>query len=157
MSDQVSIDESKILESFRVCRAEVHHEYDVLSSRLNSYMTSQAFLVSGYAISMGNVVQNTGREFRFIFPLILSAVALLLSFRAQPGITGACKVIAEWHLKQEKLFLSGTVLDDYSVLRRVDITESHEKNLWFAQTAPWIFGSAWILMAILAVYLHGQP
>ena len=154
MSEEPREEESRILESFRVCREEIHHEYDILSARLNSYITSQAFLVSGYAISMGNSVPGTSSTFRLAFPLILSAAAILLSLRALPGIVGACTVIAQWHDRQSTLFEKGVGLADYEVLRRTNVREVHERHLWFATTSPWIFIAAWVLMAGLAIYLH---
>jgi len=154
MSENTHDDEARILESFRVCRSELQHEYDILSSRLTSFITSQAFLVSAYAISMGNMTP-TGPQFRLVFPLILSIVAILLSLRAHPGIVGACNIISRWHERQGELFAKGAGLSDYFVLRKDDVKEIHERNLWFAQTSPWIFGIAWLLMALLAIYLHG--
>ena len=148
------LDDAQILKAFQVCRAELHHEYDVLASRLNSYITSQAFLVSGYAISMGNTNQLWGNKFSLYFPLILSAVAIMLSLRAQPGIYGACAVISRWHIREADLFEMGRGLDDYKVIAEEDMRAMHDRNLWFAQTSPWIFGVAWLLMAMLTLYLH---
>jgi len=148
-------EEARILESFKVCRSELQHEYNVLANRLNSYITSQAFLVSGYAISMGNMVPGAGATFRLLFPLMLSLVGILLSIRAHPGISGACGVIGHWHAKEAKLFDKNCGLGDYDVLRKDDVRAIHDRNLLFAQTSPWIFGIAWLLMAVLAIYLHG--
>lgn len=145
--------DSRILESFLACRSELHHEYGVLSNRLNSYITSQAFLVSGYAISMGNMTLS-GHAFRLWFPLLLSVVAILLSLRAQPGIVAACDVISRWHGRQSELFNLNRGLEDYQVIDHKEIKKTHDRNLLFAQTSPWIFGVAWLLMALLAIQLN---
>jgi hypothetical protein len=154
MRDDKKDDDASILESFRVCREEIHHEYEILGSRLNSYITSQAFLVSGYAMSMGNLNPRTGPEFRLVFPILLSVVGTLLSLRALPGISGACTVLSKWHDRQSELFEKESGLDNYQVLRQTNVKEIHERNLWFASTSPWIFMAAWILMAGLAIYLQ---
>ena len=145
---------SRILESFLACRSELHHEYGVLTNRLNSYITSQAFLVSGYAISMGNMNPVMGHSFRLWFPLLLSAVAVMLSFRAQPGIVAACNVISRWHLRQAELFDLGRGLEDYGPIDHDPNKAIHDRNLLFAQTSPWIFGVAWVLMAVIAIELY---
>ncbi len=154
MEDVSQQTDAQILQSFQVCRAELHHEYDVLATRLNSYITSQAFLVSGYAISMGNMNPAWGREFSLYFPLLLSMVAIMLSFRAHPGIRGACNVITRWHHREADLFQLGRGLEDYDAIRAEDLRSSKDRNLLFAQTSAWIFGVAWFLMAVLAIYLH---
>jgi hypothetical protein len=144
----------QIMQAFQVCRAELHHEYDVLSNRLNSYITSQAFLVSAYAISMGNMNLAWGDLFNLTFPLLLSFVAILLSIRAQPGIGAACNIIARWHNREADLFQLARGLDDYAPIAEEELRVIHDRNLLFAQTSPWIFGPAWLLMAILTIYLH---
>ncbi len=153
MMDNRSEEEIRILESFRVCREEIHHEYDILGSRLNSYITSQAFLVTGYAMSMSNLNPVTGHEFRLVFPILLSVVSILLSLRALPGITGACFVLSKWHDRQAELFDKGVGLADYHVLKQTNVKEIHERNLWFASTSPFIFMTAWAIMAMFAIYL----
>jgi len=146
--------DAQILQAFQVCRAELHHEYDVLANRLNSYITSQAFLVSGYAISMGNMNSVFGLKFSLYFPLLLSLVAILLTVRAQPGISGACNAINRWHNREADLFQFGRGLADYGPIRADDLRASNDRNLWFAKTSAWIFGGAWLLMAVLTVYMH---
>ncbi len=156
--DSVKPEEQERAErAFRICRDEVKHEYGVLANRLNSYITSQAFLVSGYAISMGNMNPIWGSSFRICFPLLLAVLGLVLSFRAHPGIAGVCSVIQHWHWKQDDIFQSGASLDEYSVLRHVRVKEAHDGNLLFAQTATWIFGTAWVVMAGFAVYFFYLP
>jgi len=156
MDEKTQEEQARVRQAFKVCRAEVEHEYGVLANRLNSYMTSQAFLVSGYAISMGNMNPAWGNRFSLYFPLLLSLVGILLSIRAQPGITGVCDIISQWHDKQSALFELGLGLEDYDVLRRDTVKSIHDRTLWFAQTSHWIFGVAWFLMALLTIALHNS-
>ncbi len=145
---------AQTLASFKICRGEVNHEYGVLANRLTSYITSQAFLVSGYAISMGNMTAPAGTTFRLWFPLLLCLVGLLLTFRADPGIAGVCKVIEQWHQRQDELFSRGVGLEDFGVLQHQGVKTIHDNNLRFAQTSTWIFGIAWVCMAVLTVLLR---
>jgi len=154
MDEAQELTEAQILRAFEVCRSELHHEYGVLANRLNSYITSQAFLVSGYAISMGNANSIWGNRFSLYFPLLLSVAAILLSVRAQPGISGACNIISRWHSREADLFQLGRGLDDYNPIRTEGLRDINDRNLWFAQTSAWIFGVAWLLMALLSIYLH---
>jgi hypothetical protein len=154
MSELTPDQDAKYQAAFRTCRDEIKHEYGVLANRLNSYITSQAFLVSGYAISMGNMNPTWGNQYRLLFPLLLSVLGVVLTIRAHPGIAGVCQVIQHWHVKQKDLFKTGAKLDDYSVLKHDSVKKIHDSNLLFAQTSTWIFGSAWILMAGLAIYLR---
>jgi len=154
MTELTPAQEAKIQQAFKTCRDEIKHEYGVQANRLNSYITSQAFLVSGYAISMGNMNQAWGSHFRLAFPLMLSVLGIVLSFRANPGISGVCQVIQHWHGKQDELFRTGANLDEYSVLKHDKVRNIHDGNLLFAQSSTWIFGGAWVLMAGLAIYLH---
>ncbi|MDR3691649.1 MAG: hypothetical protein P4L46_19880 [Fimbriimonas sp.] len=154
MKEVTPEEDAKIQQSFRVCREEVKHEYGVLANRLNSYITSQAFLVSGYAVSMANTNPVWGSAFRLVYPLILCILGMILSIRAKPGISGVCRVIQQWHAKQSELFRSGASLDDYSVLRHDSVKKIHDNNLIFAQSSTYIFGGAWILMGLLSIYLH---
>lgn len=146
--------EERILKAFKTCRDEIQYEYNILAGRLNSYITSQSFLVSGYAISMGNSNPDWGARFRLYFCLLLSVMAIVLSIRAHPGIKGSCNAISRWHSREADLFEIGKGLEDYGPLFRSDLRAITDRNLLFAQTASWIFGSAWFFMALLSVYLH---
>jgi hypothetical protein len=144
-------------ESFKICREELNHEYGVLSSRLTSYITSQSFLVSAFAVAMNNVGSHWTHEYRLYFPVLLVFVGVSLSARAHPGIKGVCQIIHNWHVRQNKLFETSDELDDWEILRHEQVASVNERNLWFAQTSSWIFGIAWILMGVIAIwaYLHG--
>ena len=38
-------------ERFKLIRAEIHTEYDLIANRMNWYVTSQSFLVTAFALS----------------------------------------------------------------------------------------------------------
>jgi len=154
METEANWSDERILSSFKVCRDELHSEYGILSGRLNSYITSQAFLVSSYAISMGNMNSIWGARFSQYFSLLLSVMAIILSMRAHPGIKGSCRAISRWHNREADLFQIGRGLEDYGPINREGLRSINDKNLLFAQTSSWIFGIAWFLMASLSIYLH---
>jgi hypothetical protein len=56
------------LEKLGFYRAEIKHEFNLLSNRVNAYITSQSFLVVGFALAMGNLNPQWGSLFRLIFP-----------------------------------------------------------------------------------------
>jgi len=89
------------LEKLNHYRSENIHEWALLSNRVSAYITSQSFLVTAYAISMGNLDPH----FRWFFPPTLCLVGLLSSIRAYPGIEGATIIISQWRRKQDRLFL----------------------------------------------------
>jgi len=41
-------------ERFKLIRAEIHTEYDLIANRMNWYVTSQSFLVTAFALSGGD-------------------------------------------------------------------------------------------------------
>jgi hypothetical protein len=139
--------------SFQVCRDELKHEYGVLASRLTAYITSQAFLVSAFAVAMNNSDPAWGSRYRLLFPLLLSIMGVVLSVRANPGIKGVCQIIERWHIRQSELLAVATdELDDWEVLRQPTVATVNERNLWFAQTSPWIFGASWTLMGLIVIW-----
>ncbi len=164
------------LDKLSFYRREVAQEWNLLSNRVSSYITSQSFLVSAYAISMSNGNPKWGEKFTLFFPLIVSTAGLLASWRAYPGITGASKVIKMWRLKQDRLFWINPeeaandpsqaqrdpAMADYHDDRPVTLSKrSHEVNdaiharsLDFAVSAPWIFGICWIALIALVLILH---
>jgi hypothetical protein len=137
----------------KICRDEVMHEYNVLANRLTSFITSQSFLVSAYAVSMNNVNPSWGDSYRLVFPLLLSAVGIVLSVRANPGITGVCDVINKWHERQEAIFLESPHLEEYAVLQRPTTRDYHQRSLLFAEASAWIFIVTWLALGRLSVWL----
>ncbi len=145
---------SPALAAFRICRDEVKHEQDVLSGRLSSYITSQSFLVSAYAVSMGNLNPKWGGDFRLAFPIVLCLVGFLLSVRAQPGITDASTIIGRWHLRQDELLEQHPDLAFYEMLHGSRTERLRARDQWFALAAGYIFAAAWVAFGILSLGLY---
>lgn len=141
-------------ESIRICREEIQHEQGVLGSRLASYITAQAFLVSGYAVSMGNMSPAWGATFKLVFPTALSAVGLILSIQAYPGIAGSSEIISRWHARQHDIFNANAEVRELYVQHEEAIQASYRRSLWFAHTSPWTFGALWILLGAVTIWMH---
>ncbi len=140
-------------ETYKMCREEGKHEFDILAGRLNTFITSQSFLVSAYAVSMNNSEAHWGHLYRLIFPTLLSVMGLILSVRALPGISAAVLMIRHWHRRQDGLLEADEELQKYYALQPQEQTLIHARDIWFAQTSPYIFGVAWILFGALALIL----
>jgi hypothetical protein len=161
------------LEKLQFYRGEDRHEWTLLSNRLSSYITSQSFLVTSYAIAMGNSNPKWAGWFTLLFPSLVAILGLATSWSAYPGITGAMTIIALWHRKERRLFLAAATataqsgprdptMEDYhdgrprvrlrGGAREVDVI--HERSLRFALSIPWLFGTTWFLLLTLTVALH---
>ncbi len=119
-----------------------------------TYITSQSFLVSAYAVAMNSGDFKWGVTYRLAFPLILCCAGTLLSIQAFPGISGACHIIERWHIKQNDLLEANPQLEDYNILHRKDMAKVYGRSLWFSLASPWLFATVWILLAALAIWLH---
>jgi hypothetical protein len=148
------------LEKLRFYRAEIQHEFNLLSNRVNAYITSQSFLVVGFALAMGNLNPHWGSLFRLIFPPALALLGIATSIQAWPGIRGACDSISLWREKQQRLFEHDPSMDDYRIERPIVQSSQgrsmdiiHERSLWFAKCCPWIFATGWSVFGLLALVL----
>lgn len=163
------------LEKLRYYRAESRHEYSLMLTRLGTYMTSQSFLFIAYPSAMGTTIAGDAR-FSFYFPVLLCILGFILSFHAYPGLAGASDRIDMWRDMEKKLFelrqqTKGNVtvvsvdpdLADFRGEPRPLSAEGDRKQttdviyvrgLRFARATPFIFGTSWVLLELLTVYLH---
>jgi hypothetical protein len=141
------------VQAFRLIRDEVKHEQGVLAGRLSSYITSQSFLISAYAVANNHQADKWGFSFRFYVTITLSVVGFLLSARARPGIKDASDIIARWHERQDQLLSDNQDLVIYQTLRHEEMKGIRRRDQWFAQAAAYIFMSAWIILAALSIIL----
>ncbi|MCW3060011.1 MAG: hypothetical protein JWQ02_1832 [Capsulimonas sp.] len=175
---QVSALSAKI-EKLKFYRDEDAREWALLSNRVNAYVTSQSFLVSASVVAMGNSAPH-GHLFRLVIPLILGMIGLGTSVLAYQAVTSAMDVIRLWRDKCAALTSTHAhteALDDYYVVRGQrynwlqavnqslfarfraqvadpEIDEIHVRSLKFALLTPWIFGTAWVVFALLEIYFY---
>jgi len=165
------------LEKLKFYRDEDRQEWNLISNRVSSYITSQSFLVSAYTIAMGNGNPKWGDTFTLYFPLLLATVGLFASFYAYPAISAARTIIELWHKKQGRLYLLNPdeaeknpeaaqhdpMMDDFRdgrpliPARRANgepVDELHLRSLRFAIAMPWLFGITWIVLAGLVLVLR---
>ena len=151
------------LDKLKFCRAEIRDEYSLLSGRVSTLISSQSFLIIAYASAMNNQIAPWSGEFRLVFPLLLSALGLVISLQSSWGIRAAMDTIALWHERQSQLVARDPSLEEYRVhrpeVRRrdgqlVDIT--HARSLVFARWMPHTFGVSWLLLGLLALALHSR-
>jgi len=147
--DQASGQENAA-ESFRVCREEIQHEYSILSNRLSSYITSQSFLVTGYAISLGASISGLRNDLRLVFSASLCLLGIALSVRAMPGIAGASRVIELWHGRQSEL-LASQALPGYQVMLGEEYRQIQKRSLDFSKASVWLFGCGWVVFLAVAI------
>ncbi len=165
------------LELLKYYREEIRHEFNLLGSRVSSYLTSQSFLVVSYVTAMVNTA-TWGRNYAIIFALLLCGLGGALSWRATNGIDGACEIIKKWLAQQNLLFHDSPVnspevthpnlvafhINRLKSKEKGDDNESptthadeiHDRSLKFSKLAPRIFGVAWGSFACLSIvnYFH---
>ena len=155
-------------------RSEDMHEWSLLTSRVSTLVTSQSFLVSGYAISMGNSIVP---HFTLYFPLLLSVIGLCITWYSYPGITGGAQIITLWHKKQGRLFLLNPdeseadpeaacpdpAMNDYRDGRTLAVSKAtgnvpmdpvQANSLRFATVMPLLFGVTWLALIGLRLILY---
>ncbi|MFP2930646.1 hypothetical protein ACLESO_36700 [Pyxidicoccus sp. 3LG] len=153
----------KNLDLLQFYRSEIKFESDMLSSRLNAFISSQAFLVIAYAGSLGALARDWGNPLILVLPPSLALLGLVLALHAGPGIRAAHAVIQEWHLRQRELLSRAEDLEDY---RRAlsptpedrgpgaAVRDRFKQGTVFAKHAPWIFALAWCHFGALPIVLY---
>ncbi len=154
-------DFSAKLEKLRFYRSEIKQEYDLLSNRVSSYVTSQSFLCIALTASMSNQNPKWGELFTLIFPIVFSLIGIATSIQSIRAISAASKTIGLWHLKQNELFENTPELADFRIERVLTETNSgkpkdvvFEHGLTFARWSPPIFIAAWCVFFWLAIFFY---
>jgi hypothetical protein len=144
-------------------RSEIKFQSDLLSSRLNALISSQSFLVLGYATATSGLLGRWQDSFALLVPPALALLGLILSLYARPGIRAAHAAIEHWHAEQRKLFSREPELEEYRVAlsseqpgpgRGPATPKRLREGTAFAVRAPWIFAVAWCYFGALPVLLH---
>ena len=148
------------LDKLKFYRAEIMHEFGLLSGRVSTYVTSQSFLTIAYTSAMGNSNPRWGALFTLIFPCALALLGIMLSLRARDAIEAAVETITLWHAKQRQLFEADATMDAYRIQRTGADTPGalvdavHRRSLAFSRLMPRIFLLAWCVFGLLAAWLH---
>ncbi len=153
------------LDKFRFYREEIKHEFDLITGRLNAYLSAQSFLVLAYAASMNITNLKSQEHFPFWFSTLLAVIGVALSLQAQAGIRAADKTIDFWNIKIDKLvtcnqwigdeYQSGRYQESSRIVRGRRIDPFHTPGLSLPRYSPWIFGGSWILLWGLTFFFQG--
>ena len=135
-------------------RSEIKFESELLSNRLNSFISSQSFLLIAYGGSMSGLIGHWNRPFALAFPPVLALLALSLSCQAMPGIKASFAVIDEWRRKQNALCADDPDLALYSLSPGSALTEWQRQGSIFAKHAPPLFIAAWCYLILLPIFLY---
>lgn len=155
--------DSIILERFKLYRDEIKHEFDLITGRLNAYLSAQSFLILAYAAAMNTTNNKSLQKFPLIFSSILAVVGIILSLQAIRGIAAADYTVRKWNLRIRNLrrdynwlrdYQSGREEDNVLIRNGIEVDPTHEKGLNFPRFSPYLFILTWVLLLILAVYLQ---
>lgn len=143
-------------------RNEIQFESQMLSGRLGAYLSSQSFLVIAYASTLTAGWAKPG-AFVLLVSLPLALLGFVLSLDALRSIRTSYGVIQRWHDRQNALLEQHGHLADYwptehgadEPPRDPTLGQRFHEGTLFAIRSPWIFGTAWIYLAGVAVWLYG--
>lgn len=139
-------------------RSEIRFETELLSGRLNAFLSAQSFLIIAYATSMSGAL-DSAPYYMVLVPLPLALLGLILSIYAWPSIRTSYESISKWQERQEELLTSRTDIATYWPTSgpqrgRYDpsLMVGLQRSSLFARHTPWIFSIAWIYFGGLAFF-----
>ncbi|WP_051329098.1 hypothetical protein [Geminicoccus roseus] len=144
-------------------RSEIQFESQMLSSRLNSFISSQSFLLIAYGSSMGVLVGQWRNPFTLALPPFLGLLGLVLALQTWPGIRTAYAAVEEWHKKQGVLLARHPDLEIYFRRSFVDfrtrvqgetVEYRFQQGTMFTRHSPWILSIAWCYFTALPVVMY---
>lgn len=150
-------------ELLRFYRDEVKFQSDLVANRVDAFISSQSFLVLGYATAMAESIGRWHNALTLALPPALALLGLVLTFHAWLGIRAAYAVIAEWRKRESELLDRDAALRAYTPATTVDAADSvhpggarriFREGAIFARRAPWIFALAWCYFGALPVLLY---
>lgn len=149
-------DISRELDLLKFYRGEIRFESDVLSGRLNAFISSQAFLVIAYASSMSSSNGRWSSLFTVVLPPCLALLGLALALLARPGIRAVRAVIDRWRIREAELVSRSHEISAYTLVGdqegRLEIGRRRREGVLFAERAPVVFIVAWCWFILLPLY-----
>lgn len=160
MQDTDDANRSENIKRLGSFRSEIQFESQMLSSRLSAYLSSQSFLVIAYASSMNAGWSKPGL-FVLLVPFPMALLGIVLSLDALRAIKSSYGVIQRWNDRQNALLEQHGDLADYWPTQHDDDKPPRDPTLGrqfregalFAIRSPWIFGTAWVYLAAVAIWL----
>lgn len=139
-------------------RGEIRAEINLLNSRLNALISSQAFLVIAYGTSLSAGYGDWNGLFTITLPPLFAVLGLMLVLEARPGIAAAQEAIGHWRRRESQLIDTWpelkpfTLATDEESRRRMELRQ-HAGGL-FSTHAPLIFTVAWLVFLLLPFVLR---
>jgi hypothetical protein len=145
-------------------RSEIRFESELLSGRLNSFMSSQSFLLIAYASAMGAAHGDWHHPFTLALPPALALLGLVLGLYARPGIAAAHAEIRLWQEQEQERELvareprlsrhlgpsiPGGSATETGVEAGPEMDVRFRQGSIFALRAPAIFVLAWACFVVL--------
>lgn len=150
-------------------RSEIRFESELLSNRLNSFMSSQSFLLIAYASAMSAAHGRWQHPFTLALPPALAALGIVLALYARPGINAAYTEIRLWQEQERELLGREPRLSRYlgpSIPEGAPTASGSEagpemdrrfrRGSIFALRVPAIFVLAWSYFIVLPFLLRGS-
>ena len=148
-------------------RSEIRFESELLSNRLDSFMSSQSFLLIAYASALGAAHGEWRHPFTLVLPPALAVLGLVLALYARPGIRAAYAEIRLWQEQERELlgrdphlsrFLGPSVPEGAPTATGAEAGPEMDvrfrQGSLFALRAPAIFVVAWSYFVALPFLLY---
>jgi len=151
------------VEILKFYRGEIRFQSNLLSGRLNAFISSQSFLLIAYASAASSLIGQWEQPFALLFPTVVALLGFVLALQARPGIKVAYEVVEEWQQRQTELLIGSPELGRYDL--HADTRESDrqsstavdkrhsQQGAIFARHAPRIFAVAWCYFGLLPLAL----
>lgn len=137
-------------------REEMRFEIGVLHDRTNALISSEAFLLISFTMSLAYSKGHYDEPFYWVSP-ILCVIGFTLAMLAWPGVRTSFSIVVDWNLlllqslesaREKPSFVwrpaSGSLSADQS-------QAYHRSGLLFARCVPAVFAAAWIILAGIAL------
>ena len=144
------------LDRLKYYRSEIRFESELIGQRLGALLSSQSFLLIGYASSMAAANGRWNDVFALLLPPSLASLGLVLVLLALPGIRAGQDTLNGWRRIERELLANSPNLAAFTLPSDDDGSREmlHYRHDAFAQRAPLAFAVAWCLFGPLPIWLH---
>jgi hypothetical protein len=118
----------------------IHNEEHLIATRIGWFLASEAFMVTGYAISASKTPAITSITMTVLLPLL----GMLLAIRIRYPVNAALSTIDLWINKEREFF------EEFPLFKVLDVPERdpalHWRSWLFPKELPWFFLGFWALL-----------
>lgn len=137
-------------------RDEMKFEIGILHDRINALVSTEAFLIISFTMSLAYSGDRWSSRFFWIAP-VLSLVGFLLAVLAWPGVSRGFQTIVEWNLLMIEVLPEARKdprivwIPSVAVAGAARMQSDHRRGLLFARFVPAVFAVAWLILAALVL------